>query len=177
MVRGVVLTLRDVSERRLWMEQLTQRALHDELTGLANRATFMEHLTSHVASREHAGALLYIDVNDFKAINDTHGHTAGDLVLRTIAGEIVSSVRPEDICGRLGGDEFAVLAKSVTGAAQAAALVDRVAAAVSHPVEVDSTVTVRPNASIGVALLADTRDADLAIHVADADMYRRKPPR
>jgi diguanylate cyclase (GGDEF)-like protein/PAS domain S-box-containing protein len=173
-VRGVVLTLRDVTERRLWMEQLTQRAMHDELTGLANRAAFMEQLHSHVVSRKHAGALLYIDVNDFKSINDTFGHAAGDLVLRAVAKQLRSVMRPEDICSRLGGDEFAVLAKSVTGSAQAVALVRRIAAAVSRSVTVERA-TIRPKASIGIALLADTNDPDRAIHLADVDMYRRKP--
>ena len=146
----------------------------DTLTGLANRASFTEQLHSHVVSRRHAGALLYIDVNDFKAINDTFGHTAGDLVLGSIADRLQASVRPEDICGRLGGDEFAVLAKSVTGSAQAVALVRRIATAVAQPVALASD-TIRPKASIGFALLTDTNDPDQAMHLADADMYRRKP--
>ena len=83
-------------------------------------------------------------------------------------------MRPEDICGRLGGDEFAVLAKSVTGSAQAVALVRRIATAVAQPVALASD-TIRPKASIGFALLTDTNDPDQAMHLADADMYRRKP--
>jgi diguanylate cyclase (GGDEF)-like protein/PAS domain S-box-containing protein len=173
MVRGIVLVLRDVSERRTWMEQLTQRALHDTLTGLANRTSFNDHLRTHLVSRNHGGTLLYIDINDFKAINDSLGHAAGDVVLRAVADRLTSSVRPEDICARLGGDEFAVLANNATGTEQAVALTRRIAAAIAQPLAVDGT-TVYPTASIGTALLTGIDDPDRALGAADADMYRRK---
>jgi len=173
MVRGIVLTLRDVSERRIWMEQLTTRALQDTLTGLANRTSFNDHLQTHLVAREHGGTLLYIDVDEFKAINDSLGHAAGDIVLRTVADRLRSCVRPEDVCARLGGDEFAVLASKATGAEHALNLAERITAAISQPLVLEEA-TIYPSASVGIAHLTGIDDPDRALGTADADMYRRK---
>ncbi len=172
-VRGVLLTLRDVSERRASVAELTRRALHDDLTGLVNRAVFMEHLRSHVAGRHHHGAVLYVDLDEFTDINDRLGHLAGDQVLREVGDRLRASVRPEDVCGRLGGDEFGVLAPGVTEPRQALVLARRIRTALSRPVQL-AHASVQPAASIGVTMLAATDDADRAISLADKDMYDRK---
>lgn len=173
LMHGLLLTLYDARERRAWTEEVTHRALHDPLTGLANRAAFWEYVTSHIATRQHEGALFYLDLDGFKSTNDQFGHAAGDAVLRTVADRLRATVRPEDICCRLGGDEFAVLAKTVASAEQAVTLVRRLNHAVSQPVRVGDT-TIQPQASIGLALLAASGDPEQAMHSADADMYRRK---
>lgn len=172
-VRGILLTLRDVSERRARVAELSRRALHDELTGLVNRAVFMEQLGSHLAGRNHRGAVLYIDLDQFKSINDRLGHLAGDQVLREVADRIRAAVRPEDVCGRLGGDEFGVLAPGLTVPKQALALARRISSAVSRPLQVrESAVT--PAASVGVAMLVAIDDPDHALSLADSNMYHRK---
>ncbi|MFL6238469.1 MAG: diguanylate cyclase domain-containing protein [Actinomycetes bacterium] len=173
MMRGILLTLYDVRERRASMEELAHRAFHDPLTGLANRAAFLEYLTSHLATRQHEGALVYLDLDGFKQINDQFGHMAGDTVLRTVADRLRAAMRPEDVCCRLGGDEFAVLAKTVRGPTQTPALVRRVNLAISRNITVGDS-TIRPKASIGIALLAASPGPEQAIHAADEDMYRRK---
>lgn len=172
-VRGILLTLRDVGQRHARVAELTHRALHDSLTGLVNRAVFMDRLQSHVAGRHHGGAVLYVDLDGFKAVNDWLGHLAGDRVLREVADRLRASVRPGDVCGRLGGDEFAVLAPDITEPRQALALVRRCTTCLSRPVEVDGA-EVEPAASVGVAMLADADDADEAISLADRNMYERK---
>jgi len=173
MMHGILLTLYDVRERRAWTEDLTHRALHDPLTGLVNRAAFREYLTSHLATRGHEGALIYLDLDGFKTVNDRFGHTAGDAVLRNVADRLRAAVRPEDVCCRLGGDEFAVLARAVAGSTQAINLVRRVHTAVSQPVSVNDS-TIRPQASVGIALLGGSGDPEQAMRFADEDMYRRK---
>src|SRR4051794_34399953 len=173
MMHGILLTLYDARERRAWTEEVTRRALHDPLTGLVNRGAFAEYLATHIATRRHQGALFYLDLDGFKSTNDQLGHAAGDAVLRTVADRLRATVRPEDICCRLGGDEFVVLAKTVANAEQALALLRRLSDAVSQPVTVDDSV-VRPQTSIGIALLAASGDPEQAMRSADADMYRRK---
>ena len=172
-VRGVLLTLRDISQRRAWVDELTRRAVLDELTGLVNRAVFMEHLQTHVAGRHHVGAVFYVDLDEFKEVNDRLGHVAGDQVLREVADRLGAAVRPEDVCGRLGGDEFAVLAPNLVGSRQAFALARRIHTAIGGAMTVDDTL-VRPTASVGVVVLSETDSADHAISLADKTMYVRK---
>ena len=115
-VGGVVLTARDVTDRRALEEQLAHQAFHDSLTGLANRALFSERITHAIergVRRRNLFAVLFIDLDDFKTVNDSLGHAAGDDLLVEVAARIRGAIRPEDACARLGGDEFAVLIESI----------------------------------------------------------------
>lgn len=115
-VRGVVVNAHDVTERRALEARLRHEALHDPLTGLANRALFVDRLEHALARARRTGArlaVLFVDLDDFKAVNDVSGHGAGDAVLRHVAGLLGRATREEDTVARLGGDEFAVLVDDV----------------------------------------------------------------
>jgi diguanylate cyclase (GGDEF)-like protein/PAS domain S-box-containing protein len=172
-VRGLVCTLRDVDERHQTLDRLTDLALRDTLTGLPNRAVLVERIGHAIARRDSRGALLFVDLDDFKAVNDALGHLTGDLLLQVVAHRLLTAVRPEDTCGRLSGDEFVVLAESVTTRAAALQLADRLEHAVGHPAEVRGARLV-PRVSIGVTMLADAGTVDQALQAADRDMYRSK---
>ncbi|HEX8771299.1 MAG TPA: diguanylate cyclase, partial [Acidimicrobiales bacterium] len=110
-VNGIVLNSRDVSERHLLEQEIRERALHDSLTGLANRGLFTDRLAQALKRAERqpsTNAVVYLDLDGFKAINDTQGHAAGDLVLKGVARRLLSCVRPQDTVARFGGDEFAI---------------------------------------------------------------------
>lgn len=158
-------------ERRADLLQL--EAHSDALTGLANRAALFAHLDDGAASGG-ARAVLYIDVDDFKAINDTLGHAAGDELLGLIATRLAQAVRPQDVIARLGGDEFAVVLEGVATVADAELLAQRVLAVVTEPASVaDRPLT--PSISIGVAVDPTRRLAGAAVlDVADQALYRAK---
>jgi diguanylate cyclase (GGDEF)-like protein len=141
-------------ERQRSEELLLHAALHDTLTGVANRAQFFDrlHEVHQPERRHHAGAaVLYLDLDGFKAVNDTHGHTAGDVVLQTVTERMLGAVRADDLVARLGGDEFAVLCIDVADVDQATALADRLIKAVAEPIDVGEG-RVRVGVSIGIAL-------------------------
>ena len=171
-------------EREQLRRRLSHEATHDSLTGLANRAALITHLDDAlVRVREHDRtlAVLMVDLDSFKAVNDLHGHAAGDVLLKAVAERLVASVRHGDRVGRLGGDEFVVVLNSVADADEALVIADRVRAAIARPVVIDD-FEVRPGCSVGVALsggdmssfasseLNDLlRDADLALYRAKED--------
>jgi diguanylate cyclase (GGDEF)-like protein len=126
---------------------LHHQALHDPLTGLPNRALFDERLDRALLAREHDLAVLFCDVDDFKRINDDHGHDAGDEVLREVARRLLGCLRATDTVARLGGDEFAIL---VLDALDVAELGERLVAALAAPYDLDGT-TVCVSASLGIA--------------------------
>jgi diguanylate cyclase (GGDEF)-like protein/PAS domain S-box-containing protein len=165
--------LLDISAVREAEEQLRRQALHDSLTGLSNRAAFNERLEHAVAIRKEPGestALLYVDLNNFKSINDRFGHPAGDEVLATLGERLRSLIRAGDTAARLGGDEFAVLLQVASEPAEVARVAERIVEAVRLPIEVEG----RPiglDASIGIALADDVHDL---LKQADAAMYRAK---
>jgi diguanylate cyclase (GGDEF)-like protein len=155
-------------------------AYHDELTGLPNQRLFDDRLSLAIAhsSRERSRlAVLYLDLDGFKAVNDSFGHGLGDRVLVELAGRLRGSVRGEDTVARLGGDEFAVLLPQVTGAADAGRVVHKLVDALRAPFVVDgSEVAIR--ASVGVAVFPDDGDsAGALVRSADAAMYRAKQRR
>jgi diguanylate cyclase (GGDEF)-like protein len=178
-VEGVALTFVDVSDAREREHELRRLSELDDLTGLPNRRRFVELLDRHLASqrREDAGgALLLVDLDRFKELNDTFGHAAGDRVLVLVARAIRERLRDDDVLGRLGGDEFAVLLKRASAAAAgkvAEALVERLA---REPAPAPSGGTRPIGASIGVVALAGaaTGNAERALARADAAMYRAK---
>jgi diguanylate cyclase (GGDEF)-like protein len=155
---------------------LTEAATIDFLTGVANRRHFESRLAESALAPEGLPfTLLYVDLDDFKAVNDNYGHHAGDQVLAAVAGQLSRTVRPGDFVGRLGGDEFAVGALGLS-AHQADGLVQRVRDAVEKPISVDGT-TVRVTVSIGVAGAADEDALETILERGDDDMFNRKRTR
>jgi len=168
--------LRDISERTHAEDRLRDRALHDELTGLPNRALLGDRLTAAIAAahRQHAQlSLLLIDLNGFKLVNDVHGHSAGDRVLVESAKRIAAALRESDTAARLGGDEFVVLlpATALAGAIETAWSLNEV---IAKPIAVgESSPSV--SASIGIAVFPDhAGDAAALLAAADAAMYEAK---
>jgi len=156
----------------------TDRRSYDALTGLVNRALFIERVTEALgrASRRARSffAVLFVDLDHFKAVNDIHGHAAGDLVLIEIARRLEMCVRPGDTVARLGGDEFAVLVARMEDAEDATRVADRIQEEMRPPVAIGST-SVHPGASIGIALShSGYQDAADLMRDADAAMYRAK---
>lgn len=171
--------MHDVSARRDAEDRLRRMALHDDLTGLPNRGLLRDRLDVALAGAARAGTrtgLLLIDLDGFKAVNDTAGHLAGDEVLRTVATRLQVVARASDTVARLGGDEFVVLCGDGADEACLAALAARITDAVREPVLVDGR-THRVGASVGVVLSQPGDDADTVLAHADHDMYRRKSSR
>ncbi|MFZ0160710.1 MAG: EAL domain-containing protein, partial [Kineosporiaceae bacterium] len=177
-VGGVVLTMRDVSERRALEEQLRHQAFHDGLTGLANRVLFHDRARQALARGARQGqtlALVMLDLDDFKTINDRLGHSAGDQLLTATAQRLTAGVRAGDTVARLGGDEFAVLMEDIPGEAEARELTARLVHAVSQPIMLFGE-EVLPRASAGLVVRAAggvagspidlMRQADLALYSA-----------
>jgi diguanylate cyclase (GGDEF)-like protein len=170
-------SIRYAIERKRTEVQLAHMALHDHLTGLPNRSLFddrLEHALQRRREAQRGVAVLFIDVDGFKRINDSLGHSAGDAALREAAARIRSAVRPHDTVARLGGDEFTVLCEDLDGDGDALSIGDRIVEALARPVAIhDSEVVLR--ASIGVALAgpADLRPEELLRHSDDA-MYQAK---
>lgn len=172
-IRGLVAIFRDVHERHVTLDRMTDLALTDRLTGLPNRSVLVERLQHAVARRRQQGAVLFLDVDEFKAINDSLGHAAGDQVLKAVADRLSGAVRPEDTCGRWAGDEFLVVTESVETRAAAEALAARLREAAEQPLVLEGR-TVEPRVSIGVGLLAEGRSADQVLRLADHAMYAVK---
>ncbi len=176
-VRGVVVTSRDITERRELEEQLRHQAFHDPLTGLPNRALFSDRLEQALArtSRgEHYVAVLFIDLDNFKLINDSLGHEMGDQLLVAVAERLEGCLRPEDTIARLGGDEFAVMLEDVTDESDATRAAVRIAEELKPPFVLDQREVIS-TPSIGIALSASAKDPpeDL-LRLADMEMYRAK---
>ena len=178
-LRGFVLNSRDVTDRVEMEARLADQALRDPLTGLANRTLFLDRVTHALAERTHnpsrQPAVLFFDINDFKSVNDSLGHQAGDEVLTVVARRLLGTLRPHDTVARLGGDEFAVLIDTVDTPADALTLADRTRAVLHTAITVHGTeLTLHVGVGVAVATAgradigADSmlRDADTAMHVA-----------
>jgi diguanylate cyclase (GGDEF)-like protein len=167
--------MQDITDRKALEEQVEYRAFHDALTGLANRSLFLDRLDHALDVRQRTGmpiALLYLDVDDFKAVNDTLGHTVGDDLLVQVAGRIRDAVRAGDTVARLGGDEFAVLLEDTDteGAARAA---EAVLHSLLEPLVLHGAhVLVR--ASVGVVVAQRSMDTEELLRRADIAMYAAK---
>jgi diguanylate cyclase (GGDEF)-like protein/PAS domain S-box-containing protein len=177
-VRGIVLNGRDVSERRAFEQQLEHQAFHDPVTGLANRALFAERVRHAVArARREGGALavVFLDVDDFKTINDSLGHAAGDGVLEQIGRRLAGAIRSTDTAARFGGDEFAILLEDVRSAADATDSAERMLDALRAPLRLEGKpLTVRSSLGIAVAAGAGAPEAEELIRNADVAMYIAK---
>jgi len=165
--------IEDVTDQRTLREQLERAAAHDPLTGLLNRAGFANRFAEIAESNEAPGALLIIDLDGFKAVNDAHGHAAGDELLELIAQRLVDSVRVTDLVGRLGGDEFAIFQPDIVDAAMVVALGERVRVALAAPFRISAGV-VGVSGSVGVALLDGAVTLARALASADAASYAAK---
>ncbi len=167
--------IEDVTEQRTAREQLERAAAHDSLTGLLNRAGFAHRFTEISETNSgRPGALLIIDLDGFKAVNDAYGHAAGDDLLGLIAQRLVDSVRVTDLVGRLGGDEFAIYQPDVIDASMVVALGERVRASLAAPFALGDDRQMRISGSIGVALLDGRVPLPRALATADAASYAAK---
>ena len=190
-VGAIVLTIRDVGERKVMESDLKRQAYQDPLTGLPNRAHFVDRIEAAVTRTTRTGEplqVLYLDLDGFKRINDSLGHDAGDRVLRVVAERLTWAVRAGDTPARLGGDEFAVLLEDGASTEVARGIAERIQSMVSAPIDVESR-QVRVGVSVGVASPATitggtlegedrprsrTRVADELIRNADVAMYEAK---
>jgi diguanylate cyclase (GGDEF)-like protein/PAS domain S-box-containing protein len=173
-VNGIICNARDVTDEQLLADRLRFDATHDPLTHLANRALLQERIDAESADRRGADrpvAMLAIDLDDFKPVNDSLGHHVGDALLVSVAGRLRSCARPGDTVARLGGDEFAVLL-TPSSVADATAVAERILAVLAEPATVEGhLLTVR--ASIGVAT-GPAREAAGLLRAADVAMYEAK---
>jgi diguanylate cyclase (GGDEF)-like protein/PAS domain S-box-containing protein len=175
-VQGIVLNTRDVSERKRLEEQLTHQAFHDPLTGLANRALFRDRVSHALALAHRQGhpiTVLFLDLDDFKKVNDSLGHAEGDRLLIAAAERFLSCARTADTVARLGGDEFAILIEHVAGSDGRAGLLDRLSSAMAHPFSLSGN-QIQVTASIGVATATGEETADDLLRNADVAMYAAK---
>ncbi|HEX8002147.1 MAG TPA: EAL domain-containing protein [Mycobacteriales bacterium] len=175
-IGGLVFNTRDVSERKALERQLTHQAFHDPLTGLANRALFRDRVAHalQLRARTHSTlAVLFLDLDGFKAINDSLGHSVGDALLRSVSGRLRSVVREADTVARLGGDEFAVLLEELEGLHVAQQVATRFIEELHTSFALDGH-EVFVGASIGLALAGADDDADEVLRNADLAMYRAK---
>jgi diguanylate cyclase (GGDEF)-like protein/PAS domain S-box-containing protein len=175
-IGGLALNFRDVSERKALEEQLRQLAFHDPLTLLANRSLFrnrVEHAQMLGHRSQQLIAVMFLDLDNFKNVNDSLGHAAGDRLLQAVAQRLVKSTRPSDTVARLGGDEFAILLEGVASADD----VERIAATITNsfnaPLLLDGTETAVA-ASIGVAYSQSGDDTEQLLRNADIAMYNAK---
>jgi diguanylate cyclase (GGDEF)-like protein/PAS domain S-box-containing protein len=181
-VGGLVLTLRDVTERRELENTLTHLAFHDALTGLPNRLLFQDriaHALGQARREATVAAVLFVDLDDFKVVNDTMGHGIGDELLVAVGQRLSGVVRAADTAARLGGDEFAILIEHLPDAAAAEVFAERVVQAFSAPFVLDGG-SVLARATVGIATTRDGSDvtdllrhADLALYAAKAAGKRR----
>ena len=174
-VLGSLAMVYDVTEQRAAEETLRRQALHDALTGLPNRILFVDRLDTAAARQARADggavAVLFLDLDNFKEVNDVHGHEAGDRVLAAVAGRVEAGVRGTDTVARIGGDEFAVICEGAD--AQTASLVaSRIQQALTEPVVVDGKAFPM-SMSIGIAMSPPHRTEDL-LRFADIAMYQAK---
>ena len=175
-VRDIINVVDDVTERRLANEKIAHLAHYDALTDLPNRVLFRQQIERELekAKRGEPFALLYIDIDEFKGINDSLGHDVGDELLKTIAARIKACLKPADLIARLGGDEFAVIQTAAATTEQVVEFVTRVHAAIRQPCDCRGH-RLSTDASIGIALAPqDGTELDLLIKHADLAMYGAK---
>ena len=175
--RYMVGQVEDITERRATVERLAHQAIHDPLTGLPNRVLFLDRLRlalGRAARQSHTVAVLFLDLDHFKVVNDSLGHSAGDRLLTAIADRMSGTLRPTDTVARFGGDEFVLLCDEISDESTARELADRMARLVARPVTL-AEGEVFVTASIGIALSGSDRETpETLIRDADAAMYRAK---
>jgi len=167
---------RHIAERRVLERRLEYRATHDYLTDLRNQASFYEHLSralSRARRRDSKVGLLFVDLDDFKLVNDSLGHQEGDRMLRAVAQRLKGCLRGSEMAARVGGDEFAVVLEDVTDASEVVRLAERLQERLRVPYDVGDGHRRYTSASIGIALGAQERPQEL-VREADLAAYRAK---
>jgi diguanylate cyclase (GGDEF)-like protein len=174
---GAVVSYADITTRKRAETQLAHQALHDPLTGLPNRTLFLDRLSLALARLERRPttvAVLFLDLDRFKVVNDSLGHDVGDQLIMAMAQRLRAVLRPGDTAGRFGGDEFTVLCEEITGAADAVAIAERIIAAVAKPFRLEDAEAYL-STSVGIALASGSGDrAEALMRDADAAMYQAK---
>ncbi|MBA3275728.1 MAG: GGDEF domain-containing protein, partial [Chloroflexia bacterium] len=177
-LRGIVVTSRDITERKALQARLWHQAHHDPLTGLPNRTLLLERLTQALepprpGSTGAAAPLLFLDFDRFKRVNDRLGHAAGDILLVAAARRLAGCIRPDDFIARFGGDEFAVLLASATDRDAAFMVAERLVAEMALPFDVEGhevTITV----SVGIVVSPEITGRSDLLRAADVAHYRAK---
>jgi diguanylate cyclase (GGDEF)-like protein/PAS domain S-box-containing protein len=174
---GAVITFQDITERKAHADDMVHFAYHDSLTGLGNRRLLVEHLSrvlddSTVDGRSHA--VIFVDIDRFKSINDSLGHVTGDELLVAIAERIKSTVRAGDLLARFGGDEFIVLLEDVGGIDEAVAAAKRICATVEQPLVLADGYEIVASLSVGITLTEPGQSIDDILRDADVAMYEAK---
>ncbi|MFI6847277.1 EAL domain-containing protein [Kitasatospora sp. NBC_00085] len=175
-VGGIVLTLRDVTEQRMLERELTHRAFHDSLTGLANRVLFQDRVSHALTQSQRDGTVvgvLFVDIDDFKVVNDMQGHSVGDELLVAVALRLSSTVRASDTAARIGGDEFALLVEDSVTPGDVDTFADHVIGVFAEPFRL-SVGPVSVYASVGIATTEDSIDSVELLTHADLALYAAK---
>jgi diguanylate cyclase (GGDEF)-like protein/PAS domain S-box-containing protein len=174
---GLVLVLYDLTERKRYEEKLRHNAVHDHLTDLPNRTLFFDRLSMALAQAQrdsHLVAIIMLDLDEFKKVNDTQGHNAGDRLLQGVAARLTHMFRRSDTIARLGGDEFVLLLPDLPHAEVARNVAERIVHCFQKPFDIEG-VQIATTASLGVAIFpGDGEDAETLIKNADIAMYRSK---
>ena len=173
---GLIVMLQDITERRALEAQLTWQAYHDPLTNLANRALFRErvnHALSQRSGQSGSVAVLFLDLDDFKTINDSMGHAVGDQLLFEVGRRLLNATRGCDTVARLGGDEFAILIDNVRAAGDCVRVAERILESMQQPVHLEGADVI-VNSSIGIVRDAGDESADDILRNADVAMYNAK---
>jgi diguanylate cyclase (GGDEF)-like protein len=178
MVTGAVVTFIDITERRKAEETIRHMATHDGLTNLPSLLLCRDRLAMAISQANRDGkkaAVLFIDLDGFKAVNDTHGHDAGDVVLKETARRLCASVRETDTVARIGGDEFLAVIVDLKDASNAELIAKKILASIAKPF-IAGHASVHVGASVGIALFPrkKTDDVEELIKLADQAMYRVK---
>lgn len=174
---GLAVFFRDITERKQIDEQIRHASLHDPLTGLPNRAMLFEyaaHSLPHNLRTSHGAAVLFVDLDRFKPINDTHGHEVGDTVLKEVSSRLSRGLRAEDLVVRMGGDEFVVLLQDIDSSTDAGDVALHLIRKIDEPYEVGE-LALSVSTSIGISMFPrDGKDIDTLVSHADAAMYQAK---
>ncbi len=176
-IGGIVYNARDITERKHAQEELLFSATHDALTGLPNRVLFLGRLQSVVdRMKRHpheAAAVLFIDIDDFKVVNDCYGHATGDVLIREVSNRLRACMRSDGTIARMGGDEFTILVEDVTDPSDVIRVAERIQSSFERPFLLEGLEVVK-SASIGIALTSPETSAEVVLQNADIAMYRAK---
>ena len=176
-IGGIVYNARNITERKQAQEQLLFNATHDALTGLPDRALFLGRLQSIVdRMKRHphqAAAVLFIDIDDFKVVNDCYGHAAGDVLIKEVSDRLRACMRSDSTIARMGGDEFTVLVEDVTDPSDAIRVAERIQSSFERPFLLEG-LEIFKSMSIGIALTSPETSAEAVLQNADIAMYRAK---